>query len=112
MDYKKKLTLEGLQHYHSKIKTLFTNANQSISNETSRATAKETEISAREISLKKERDQNNLERLYIEKTIKEVLPKEFQTSEFLLEKGYIDNIVERKDMKSTLSKLLRLHNYR
>lgn len=48
----------------------------------------------------------------IEKTIKEVLPKEFQTSEFLLEKGYIDNIVERKDMKSTLSKLLRLHNYR
>ena len=48
----------------------------------------------------------------IEKTIKEVLPKEFQTSEFLLEKGYIDNIVERKDMKSTLANLLRLHNYR
>ena len=48
----------------------------------------------------------------IEKTIKEVLPKEFQTSEFLLEKGYIDNIVERKDMKSTLAYLLRLHNYR
>ena len=48
----------------------------------------------------------------IEKTIKEVLPKEFQTSEFLLEKGYIDNIVQRKEMRSTLAHLLRLHNYR
>lgn len=48
----------------------------------------------------------------IEKTIREVLPKEFQTSEFLLEKGFMDNIVERKDMKSTLSLLLRLHNYK
>lgn len=48
----------------------------------------------------------------IEKTIREVLPKEFQTSEFLLEKGFMDNIVERKDMKSTLALLLRLHNYR
>ena len=48
----------------------------------------------------------------IEKTIREVLPEEFQTSEFLLEKGYIDQIVERKDLKETLSLLLRLHNYR
>ncbi len=48
----------------------------------------------------------------IEKTIREVLPKEFQTSEFLLDKGFMDNIVERKDMKSTLSLLLRLHNYK
>ena len=46
MDYNKKLTLEGLQYYHSKIKTLFTNVNQSISNERSRATAKETEIAS------------------------------------------------------------------
>ena len=48
----------------------------------------------------------------IERTIKEVLPKEFQTAEFNLEKGYIDKIVDRKDMKSTLSLLLRLHGYR
>ncbi len=51
-------------------------------------------------------------RRVIESTIKEVLPKDFQTSEFLLDKGYIDNIVERKDMKVTLYKLLKLHNYR
>ena len=47
----------------------------------------------------------------IERTIKEVLPKEFQTAEFNLEKGYIDRIVDRKEMKSTLSLLLRLHRY-
>ena len=46
MAFNKKLTLEGLQYYHSKIKTLFTNVNQSISNETSRATAKENEIAS------------------------------------------------------------------
>lgn len=47
----------------------------------------------------------------IENTIKETLPNEFQTSEFLLEKGYLDKIVERKDLKKTLELLLRLHNY-
>lgn len=48
----------------------------------------------------------------IEKTIKETLPDEFQTAEFLLEKGYIDQIVARKDLKDTLSLLLRFHNYK
>ncbi|MCI6998324.1 MAG: hypothetical protein MR936_16480 [Eubacterium sp.] len=43
-----------------------------LSQKTQDLAAKETELSAREISLKKERDQNNLERLYIEKTIKEL----------------------------------------
>ncbi len=47
----------------------------------------------------------------IENTIKEKLPKEFQSAEFLLEKGYIDRIVERKDLKETLSLILRLHHY-
>ena len=47
----------------------------------------------------------------IERTIKETLPKEFQTAEFNLEKGYIDRIVDRKEMKSTLALLLRLHRY-
>lgn len=51
-------------------------------------------------------------RRVIEKTIRESLPKEFQTSEFLLDKGYIDAIVDRKDMKKSLALLLRLHNYR
>ena len=48
----------------------------------------------------------------IERTIKETLPKEFQTAEFLLEKGYLDMISDRKDLKSTLSTLLKLHNYK
>ncbi|MCR4698351.1 MAG: acetyl-CoA carboxylase, carboxyltransferase subunit beta [Bacilli bacterium] len=48
----------------------------------------------------------------IEQTIKETLPKDFQSAEFLLNKGYVDSIVERKDMKKTLSLLLKLHNYR
>ena len=39
----------------------------------------------------------------IERTIKETLPKEFQTAEFLLEKGYLDMISDRKDLKNTLS---------
>ena len=45
----------------------------------------------------------------IEQTIKQKLPKGFQSSEYLLEHGFIDKIVERKDMKETLAKLVRLH---
>ncbi len=45
----------------------------------------------------------------IEQTIKQKLPEGFQSSEFLLEHGFIDKIVERKDMKETLAKLIRLH---
>lgn len=45
----------------------------------------------------------------IEQTIKEKLPEGFQTAEFLLEHGFIDRIVERKDMKNTLSKLISFH---
>ena len=45
----------------------------------------------------------------IEQTIKQKLPEGFQRSEFLLEHGFIDKIVEREDMKETLAKLIRLH---
>lgn len=45
----------------------------------------------------------------IKQTIGEELPKGFQTAEFLLEHGFIDKIVERKDMKETLSRLLKLN---
>lgn len=48
----------------------------------------------------------------IEQTINEKLPEEFQTSEFLLEKGFIDKIVSRSDMKQMLSELLKLHGGR
>ena len=45
----------------------------------------------------------------IEQTINESLPEGFQTAEFLLEHGFIDKIVERKDLKHTLYKLIQYH---
>ena len=45
----------------------------------------------------------------IEQTIKEKLPEGFQTAEFLLEHGFIDKIVERKDLKDTIWQLLQFH---
>ena len=45
----------------------------------------------------------------IEQTIKQKLPEGFQKSEFLLEHGFIDRIVERKNMKSEIAKIIRLH---
>ncbi|MGM9913444.1 acetyl-CoA carboxylase, carboxyltransferase subunit beta [Floccifex sp.] len=45
----------------------------------------------------------------IENTIKEQLPDNFQKAEFVLEKGFIDKIVNRKDMKETLYTILKLH---
>ncbi|MCM8778404.1 MAG: acetyl-CoA carboxylase, carboxyltransferase subunit beta [Candidatus Omnitrophica bacterium] len=42
----------------------------------------------------------------IEQTIHQVLPSGFQRAEFLLEHGLIDMIVQRKDLKATLSQLL------
>ncbi len=42
----------------------------------------------------------------IKETIKKDLPDNFQTSEFLLEHGFIDLIVHRKDLKSKLAELL------
>ena len=44
----------------------------------------------------------------IEQTIKQKLPEGFQRSEYLLEHGMIDLIVERKEMKAMLAKLLAL----
>jgi len=42
----------------------------------------------------------------IQQTIKQDLPPGFQRSEFLLEKGFVDMVVPRKELKSVLSKLL------
>jgi acetyl-CoA carboxylase carboxyl transferase subunit beta len=42
----------------------------------------------------------------IKQTIKQDLPKGFQTSEFNLEHGMIDMVIHRKDLKDTISKLL------
>ena len=42
----------------------------------------------------------------IEQTIRQKLPEGFQTSEFLLEHGMIDNIVHRRQLKSALSQYI------
>lgn len=46
----------------------------------------------------------------IRQTTGEKLPDGFQRAEFLLEKGMIDAIIERKNMREELGKLLRLHS--
>ena len=42
----------------------------------------------------------------VEQTVRQKLPKGFQTSEFMLAHGLLDMIVARKDMKSTLARIL------
>lgn len=42
----------------------------------------------------------------IEQTIRQKLPVDFQTSEFLLEHGLIDLVVPRKDLKQTITRLI------
>ncbi len=45
----------------------------------------------------------------IEQTIGQKLPEGFQRAEYLEEHGFVDRIVKRQDMRSTLALLLRLH---
>ncbi|MGN8887717.1 acetyl-CoA carboxylase carboxyltransferase subunit alpha [Blautia sp. HCP28S3_G10] len=47
----------------------------------------------------------------IEQTIRQKLPKGFQRAEFLVEHGFVDDIVRRGNLKKTLSDILTLHNY-
>lgn len=48
-------------------------------------------------------------RRVIEGTIKQRLPEDFQSAEFLLQNGFVDMICERKNMRRTLAHLIRLH---
>jgi acetyl-CoA carboxylase carboxyl transferase subunit beta len=48
----------------------------------------------------------------IRETIKRDLPEGFQTAEFLLDKGFLDFIVNRKDLKSRLADLLEMFQNR
>jgi len=48
----------------------------------------------------------------IEQTIGQRLPEGFQRSEFQQEHGFVDQIVERENLKATLARLLRLHGIR
>ena len=48
-------------------------------------------------------------RRVIEQTLREKLPDNFQTAEYLLEHGFVDLIVDRKKLKTTLTKILKIH---
>ena len=50
-------------------------------------------------------------RRVIEDTIKQHLPDDFQSAEFLLSHGFVDMIVKRSEMRETLGKLLLYHNH-
>ena len=43
----------------------------------------------------------------IEQTIRQKLPAGFQRSEFLLEQGMLDLVIDRREMKPTIARLLR-----
>lgn len=48
-------------------------------------------------------------RRVVEQTLREKLPENFQTSEYLLEHGFVDAIVPRPQLKATLAQLILLH---
>ncbi len=50
-------------------------------------------------------------RRVIQDTIRQQLPDDFQSAEFMLENGFADMIVERKNMRSVLANLIRMHGY-
>ena len=45
----------------------------------------------------------------IEQTIRQRLPKGFQRAEFVLDTGFLDAIVDRREQRSYLGKMLKLH---
>ncbi|HWQ11301.1 MAG TPA: acetyl-CoA carboxylase, carboxyltransferase subunit beta [Roseiflexaceae bacterium] len=49
-------------------------------------------------------------RRVIEQTIRQKLPPNFQTAEFLLEHGLVDMVVPRAELRATIGKLLRLYD--
>ncbi len=50
-------------------------------------------------------------RRIIEQTIRQKLPDDFQTAEFLLRHGHLDNVVHRGEMRSFLGRVLKLHAF-
>lgn len=48
-------------------------------------------------------------RRVVEQTLKEKLPEDFQTAEYLLSHGFVDAIIPRTQLKKTLAQLIQLH---
>lgn len=49
-------------------------------------------------------------RRVIEQTIRQKLPADFQTAEYLLKYGQVDMVCKRKELRSTIEKLIRIHS--
>lgn len=49
-------------------------------------------------------------RRVVEQTTKSQLPDNFQSAEFLLEHGFVDSIVDRKNLKKVLTNLIKMHD--
>ena len=49
-------------------------------------------------------------RRVIEQTIRQKLPSDFQTAEYLLKYGQIDNIAKRSELKAMLANILKIHS--
>ena len=47
----------------------------------------------------------------IEQTIRQKLPKDFQTAEFVQDKGFVDKVVSRQYLKETIVHILKIHNF-
>lgn len=50
-------------------------------------------------------------RRVIEETVREKLPDDFQTAEYLLEHGQVDMIIERKNLKACIAQIFRMHGF-
>ncbi len=50
-------------------------------------------------------------RRVIEETVREKLPEDFQSAEYLLEHGQVDMVVERKKLRSTIAQILKIHGF-
>ena len=50
-------------------------------------------------------------RRVIENTIRQKLPDDFQTAEYVRDHGFVDKIVERKDMKAFIVKMLKYFGF-
>ena len=48
-------------------------------------------------------------KIALENTIKETLPDNFQKAEFLLKKGFVDDIVDRRELRKEIYTILKLH---
>ena len=49
-------------------------------------------------------------RRVIEQTIRQKLPSDFQTAEYLLKYGQVDVVASRKKLRDTLAKILEMHS--